>query len=404
METAREVQIRKLPFPYRGMLAVCSDLDETPDKQAYLDTLKFLNTDRKTSMGEGLGLEVGGTLYFDMPANQFSYWNTDDSGRQHVLSLIRSGHVDCLHSYGDLAQARADAEKAINEMTQHNCRMAVWIDHAVAATNFGPDIMCGQGDIPGSKAYHADLSCEFGIRYVWLGRVTSVIGQDAAWSLKGIWNAAHTAASFRTALKEALKKVMAAVGSAKYAMHGPNRLFRETRLRDGRPVYEFLRSNPHYAGVSRGDTADGVAEVLVPRFLNRLVQTEGVCILYTHLGKISNRAVPIGPASVAAFRRLAEYHARGEILVTTTRRVLDYSLMKKSISVSNSTKEGWTAITVDCAGPIPLDGLTIYCGVPEKTRIAVNGREASGLCRNPPDHTGRPSVSFPWRRLEFPAI
>ena len=77
-------------------------------------------------------------------------------------------------------------------MTQHNCRLAVWIDHAVAATNFGPDIMCGQGDIPGSRAYHADISCGFGIRFVWLGRVTSVIGQDSAWSLKGIWNVAHT--------------------------------------------------------------------------------------------------------------------------------------------------------------------------------------------------------------------
>ena len=95
------------------MLAVCSDLDETPDKQAYLDTLKFLNTDRKTPMGEGLGLETGNTIYFDMPANQFSYWNTDDSGRQHMLSLIRSGHMDCLHSYGDLARREPMRKKLL---------------------------------------------------------------------------------------------------------------------------------------------------------------------------------------------------------------------------------------------------------------------------------------------------
>jgi len=403
-EKAGEPLVRKTPYPYRSMLAVCSDLDETPDRHVYFETLRFLNTNQETPMGPGLSLETGNTIYFNMPPDQFSYWNTDDLGRHIILNLMNSGHIDCLHSYGDLAASRADAEKAVNEMSRRNCRLEVWIDHSVAPTNFGPDIMRGQGDIPGSRAYHADITCGFGIRFVWLGRVTSVIGQDSARSLKGIWNMANIPASFKTVLKELLKGTLAVFGKDKYAMHGPNRVIRETRLRDGRPVYEFLRCNPHYKGVSSGETADGIAEVLAPKFLNRLVQTEGICILYTHLGKVSNRAVPISHASAGAFRRLAEYYARGKILVATTRRILNYCLMKKDLRLSQTLKDGCTAIDIENPHPNSLDGLTLYCDLPKKTRITVNGREAGGLRLNPPDHTGRPSISFPWKRLEFPVI
>jgi len=52
-------------------------------------------------------------------------------------------------------------------LTRHGCDLEVWIDHAVAPSNFGADIMCGSGDVPGAKAYHSDLTCGFGIRYVW---------------------------------------------------------------------------------------------------------------------------------------------------------------------------------------------------------------------------------------------
>ena len=39
-------------------------------------------------------------FYFDMPPDQFAYWNTDDAGREMVRALIRSGHIDCFHSFG----------------------------------------------------------------------------------------------------------------------------------------------------------------------------------------------------------------------------------------------------------------------------------------------------------------
>src|SRR5439155_5125989 len=127
-----------------------------------------------------VGLEFGNSIFLRAPEAEFSYFGTDDAGREMVRALMRSGHVDCLHSYGALATSRSDAETVIAELTRHGCELKVWVDHSKAPSNFGPDIMCGYGDLPGSKVYHSDLTSSYGIRYVWRGRTTGVVGQDAA--------------------------------------------------------------------------------------------------------------------------------------------------------------------------------------------------------------------------------
>ncbi len=161
------VKVLRLPHPYRAMLAICSDLDETPDRRTYWEIARFLNTTDDTRMGPGAGLEVGNSIYFDMPPDQFAYWNTDDAGRDMVRTLIRSGHIDCLHSYGDLATTRAHAGRALDELAGHDCRLPVWVDHSKAVTNFGADIMLGQGDLPASPAYHADLTLAHGVSHTY---------------------------------------------------------------------------------------------------------------------------------------------------------------------------------------------------------------------------------------------
>ena len=64
---------RRLPYPYRGMLAICSDLDETPTLDVYRESLRFLNTTEPTAMGGGVGLEIAHSIYFDMAAGEVSY-------------------------------------------------------------------------------------------------------------------------------------------------------------------------------------------------------------------------------------------------------------------------------------------------------------------------------------------
>jgi hypothetical protein len=311
--------------PERSLLAICSDLDETPDAETYFELMRFLNTTCETSMGPGVGLEVGNTLYFDMAPGHFSYWNTTEPNREKIRALIRSGHIDCLHSFGDLATTRAHAARALEELQKHDCRIRVWIDHAQAITNFGADIMQGQGDQPGHPAYHADLTMAYGIEYVWRGRVTSVIGQDRPFSLRGIAEAGHPLASAKTLATEAAKQFLGCCGNRKYRLHAGNRQIRPGTLRDGQPVQEFIRCNPPWGGIGMGDRGDEIQQVLTPRFLDRLVERRAPCILYTHLGKLNRNRNQraFSPEAVAAFRRLADYQEKGLLQVVTTARLLD---------------------------------------------------------------------------------
>ena len=412
-QSDQEVRLRDLPYPYRSMLAICSDLDETPDRQVYWEIMRFLNTTETTAMGPGAGLNVGNSIYFDMPQDQFAYWNTDDTGRAMVQQLIRSGHIDCLHSYGDLATSRSHAERALDELTRHDCRLEVWMDHAVAPTNFDPGIMFGHGNESGHPAYHADLTLDYGIQYVWCGRVTSVLGQDIPPQFGGIlkWN--HPLSSGRTLLKEFSKQQLAKLGNKKYAMHGTNSTLRPTSLGDRRRVYEFLRCNPHWGGVSSCDQGRYLARVLSRDIVTRLVQRGGTCILYTHLGKIDNPDVPFDIETVAAFRLLASEQEAGNLLLTTTRRLLGYSRALRASRFSTVYRDNGLTIDIQTQetgselGDVTvadLQGLTFYVPDAEVIHVTVNGREIASLNHNRPDETGRPSVSLPWPFLEFPDI
>lgn len=408
-------RLRSFPFPYRSMFAICSDLDETPDRRVFREIMRFLNTTETTAMGPGVSLEVGNTIYFDMPPDQFAYWTTDDTGREMVRALIRSGHIDCLHSYGDLATTRKHVGRALDEMTRHDCSLDVWIDHAVAASNFGADIMRGYGDVEGSEVYHADLTCDFGIKFVWRGRVTSVIGQSVPRDLGGIFRPRHPVKSAITIGKEHVKGMLGRHGNDKYAMHGPNDIMRSTRLRDGRPVVEFLRSNPFWGGPQHAATAYELPGVITPDVLARLVAREGFCVFYTHLGKVRSDNVPFGPETCASLRCLAEFQREGRILITTTRRLLGYAHAMNQISVTGNQDGGDFRIeisTPDAANAMnpksltaETNGLTFYVPDPHRTRITINGTEVPSIKRNEADDTGQCSVSIPWHApLEFPDL
>jgi hypothetical protein len=395
------------------MLAICSDLDETPDRQVYWEIMSFLNTTAETAMGPGVGLEVGNSIYFDMPPNQFAYWSTDEAGREMVRALIRSGHIDCLHSYGDLAPTREHAARGLEELSRYDCKLEVWIDHGTAATNFDPDIMQGHGDELDHEAYHADLTVGYGIKYVWRGRVTSITGQDVPARLGGIFNWKYPMRSGRTLFKEAVKRRLGRTRNHKYSMHRPNEILCPSVLRDKRPVYEFMRCNPHWSGVSSCDQGRHIGKVLTDAMLDRLCRRGGTCVLYTHLGKIDDPSVPFDAVTTSAFRRLAEAFQSGKILVTTTRRLLGYRRAVREIAFNSTWDEKGLCIDLNTGAvensigelsTTDLCGLTFYVTDPKTTCLTIDGREVSDLQCNAPDHTGRPSISLAWPMLEFPKI
>ncbi len=406
------IRIRDYPYPFRALLAICSDLDNTVDWRTYAEIARYLNTHDTTAMGQGVGLEVGNSVYFDMAPDEFAYWNTDDAGREMVRRLIRSGHIDVLHSFGDLATTRAHAERALEELARHDCVLPVWVDHRVAPTNVGADIMQGVGDVTDSACYHTDLTYAHGIRFVWRGRVTSVVGQNVPHNVGGVWQARRPLASARTVAKEFAKHRLARRGNAQYAMHADNAVMRPCTLRDGTRCYEFLRSNPHWAGVEQGDTARGLAETLSDVLLDRVEQRRGATILYTHLGKGADPRQPVDAFTCSRFAALADRHQARRILVTTTARLLRYLAIRDNLRFRTSTTNGRTVITVErVEDPVlgtfepttqDLAGVTFVADGDRQLEIRdLHDRaiEADSL-----QDGGKTLATIPWVPLTFPAL
>ncbi|SHO51467.1 hypothetical protein [Desulfopila aestuarii] len=398
-----KISTRNIPYPYSAMIAICSDLDETPDRHTYFEIMRFLNTKQSTSIGPGAGLEIGNTIYFDMPNDQFAYWNTDDIGRQMVQALIKSGHIDCLHSYGDLATTRSQAYRNLTELNRNNCFLKVWVDHGTAITNFDSQIMKGKGDVPGTPSYHSDLTMDYGIKFVWRGRVTSIIGQNAPRSLTGIGRRQHLYPSSKTLLKELIKGLLGRCGSNKYKMHSQNNLLTRTNLRDGQNTIEFMRCNPHWGGVSSYDTSFGFWDVLTSGVIERLIERNAFCILYTHLGKTNNEPKIFSNKTIESFYNLAKYAEEKKILITTTKRLLEYCFMKDQISYTANHNGNEISIHISYAGDIlDLQGLTIYTPFTNGIKLFFNKIQINNYQHNPFDETGLTSISIPWPKLDYP--
>jgi len=391
------------PYPFRCMLAICSDLDETESPEVFFNTMEFLNTTRQTKFGYGVGLETGNSMYFYMSDDQFAYWNTDDANRARVRTLMQSGHIDCFHSFGDLANKRSEVEATLNHLDFHGCNMRTWIDHAVAPSNFGGDIMGGLGDVMSSEIYHADITLAFGVEYVWIGRVTSMHGQDAPISFSGIWSATTPAKSIETLCKEVAKVAVGRLGSQKYSFHTDNRLIRAASLRDGQHVTEFMRSNPHPDGVSAGDNSHGLGRALSSTFLDNLSDRQGKAIVYTHLGKKIDRKQGFGRGTRAAIEKLSDRQRQGQVLVTTTTRLLDFTKMLQMANWITRQVDDICEISVDFEGTTQqIAGLAFEVDPSIRYSLVVDGKSVNTV-RYKNGSNGRDVISIPWHRLDYPS-
>jgi len=400
------IKLRKYPYPYQAMLAICSDLDETPNKEIYFETARYLNTTEETLLGKGVGLEVGNTIYFDMPEHNFSYTNTDDDGREKIRKLIQSGHIDCLHSFGDLVNSRAEIEKYWTEIRQGQRKIEVWVDHAQAPTNLDNDIMQGQGAEIGKPGYHSDLTVQSGmLPFIWKGRVTSCVAQNARRSYSALFNKHHIKVSLKVILLEFIKGWLARLGNEKYAMHKENKVLCKSTLVDGTKINEFMRCNPSWGGVSCFDQARGIHHVLTKSMLDTLINQEGCSVLYSHLGKVHSVMEPFTNETRQAFELLATYQKNNKILIASTRRLLGYNRTINELSFTVETFDNETHIYLYTAyNREDLDGLTWYVEDPEQVRLYINKKLFNDIIVNQPDITGKSSISIKWSTLTFPNV
>jgi hypothetical protein len=99
--------------------------------------------------------------------------------------------------------------------------------------------------------------------------------------------------------------------------------------------------------------------------------------------------------------------------VTTTRRLLGYRRASHELRLAQSEACGGQTVRIEHteleSGPCPIatddcQGLTWYITDEDPPAVRIGDRVITDLRRNPPDETGRKSVSVPWTRLEFPTL
>jgi len=404
-----KISLRKLPYPYRAALAICSDIDNTASSEIFLELMKFLNTEQMTRLGKGLGLEIGSScwLYNGTSFPQLTYFeglsDKPSAFAARCRELWRSGHIDTLHTYGDFDEGgfkREYAEKGLAELGRHGARLPVWVDHG----NWNNLQNLGRFDFqfgadPAQEAYHFDLLQAYGVRYIWSGRMTHVLGQDASRTL-----------SIR--VKNLIQQWLL---RTKYRHYHPslldlsNRLCMVSRLQDDRLVWDFQRFVNLWGREQVMDIFD-LGRQISPRNMRRLIRNRGLLVVYTSMCRGLYTPDQFPSALRRALQVVAELSRAGELLVTTTSRLLRwYEISRLSWEVHRV--DGRLLIQLSPTltvldqplqlTPWHLQGLTFYCGQPANVRVLFNGRELPVVC-NPPDHTHQPSVSIPWQKLEYP--
>jgi len=405
----KKVALRKFPYPYKAAMTICSDIDKTATKEEFLEIQKFLNTKEITTMGKGIGLEIGNSfMMYAPPTSTFSYFSGKPDDAQTIIRFIKAGRIDVMHSYGEkLGFSRKDAVKALEELKRNHCKVDVWVDHDRVVSNFGKDVTFGLGDVVDSEAYHADLTIAYGIKFVSLGRVTSIVAQSVPITLRifvDIFDSDHFIHSLVNMSKEFAKKVLGVFGNKKYAIHKRNELVKITTLNDGQKVYEFIRCDNHWRGVDKAATCRGLGYVISKKQLSKLKRNQGYTIVYTHLGRNSDCSQVIARETQNALRNLANEYEAGNIYVTTTSKLLNYYLNHKYLDWSFETRGDEIIITISSVkDPVfgtfvptiqDLRGITFCVPDKDKTQIYVGDKEITNIQRNPSDYTGRESVKI----------
>jgi hypothetical protein len=382
--------LRKFPYPYSSALTIVSDVDGMNSTE-FLTMHQFLNTkqdmslnptdDAAKAMGVGVGLDISDSFWMfnDDPgpkgADGMSYFHFDgdECAKTTDSDLIRTyahaGYLDCIHSFGHFGRTggftRELAITALEEMNRARVLPEVWSNHGDGYhhDNLGhPWNKENLGDVPGSKAYHSDISVypDGPIRFLWNFNFDGIVDDPVISPL------------------------------------------RVADLYDGKAITAFTRF------YGPGWQVDDLHRQISVEALDDLIFDEGYMFVANHLQSTeSPTPVYFDAQTQRALRDLEARHRDGKIYVTTTAKLLRYKYAIDNLKWSwSGSCDSVLTITIDeiddqaTGGFTPtledLRGVTICTPCASKTDVIVAGASVTHeLDFNPIDGLGFESVSFP---------
>jgi hypothetical protein len=298
-------------------------------------------------------------------------------------------------------------------------KVDVWINHGhwfpyCRYQNIGPGRDC-LGDKPGTIGYHADLTLAYGIRYYWFS-TNCFIGQDVPrwpWKILELFHRDYIVHSIVECGKTVIRGLLGLIGFKRYKGDLTNKLVKVVKLSDGQKIYGFKRFNNGPCGRNTRTDSKALARQISPTILRTLKKNRGYMIVYTHLGKNHDCNNVIAEESQQALRNLSHEYENGEIYVTTTSKLLNYNVIHNYMNWECSiVGPDEIKITIhDIQDPVrgtylptleQLQGITFYIPNHMEARLFIDRQEIYDFQQNPVDYTGKKSVMFPRKFLQYP--
>jgi hypothetical protein len=267
---------------------------------------------------------------------------------EHPEILIAHPH-DTMHTWGDYTMSRsrlfhrAEAEAGLDLLRKEGAIPRIWTDHSNFSGNILhrvdsgalPRIEDASGHVYENFVYSLDLVRQAGVRYLWDGKGSQVLGQDRDVS-RGEWYAplyGKGPKGWCVSMADSVFKPLASRLRSTFFTYGAdlNRQYYGHTFPDEQTFYLFRR----YTHWGEADI-DGFGEVIAPPVVDRLIEQQGSCVVYTHLGKQragrSACRAHIPPRTTTALEHVAVRYAEEKLMVSSTSHLLDYLVLRDHVS------------------------------------------------------------------------
>lgn len=330
----RLYMILKYPYPYQGWFTIANDPDNTLIKD-WRELNDFI--------WKELGLPLSNSLFVE----SFNKNLPDQVSLRGYPEIVDQPH-DIIHTWGDYMHGREksfdreDAIRAAEILRKYMLTPKVWIDHSRFVGNLIHNSTLGS--IPSTKDasgityknynYTLDLIQRIGIRYVWNGKVTSLIGQDKHYNryhYRRVCGDNILSAAMKSLLSLLIhSKMILNYFSAEYDY---NNQYKPVSFPDGRNFYSFTRY-----GTWKDADIYGLGRLLQKKNIDLLLRRKGTMAVYTHLGKRPHDKMHleyhIPNKTKEALRYISQLYDEKRLMVSSLSNMLDYLVIRDNIVLS----------------------------------------------------------------------
>lgn len=274
-----DIALRRFPAPYRCALSISSDCDAIHSVDEYLSFHDIIKGQKADSY-----FDISGSAFIKS-RSRISLIGPDDCIDPKVEMLVREGSLDTIHAWSELDEQQPPATVmscTLDNLGKKGLRLPVWTNHSNSPYN----LVTGSGDLQQGRFHHAKHLFRYGVRFIWIGALTPIWGQEVHLNARQVIDAAFAEGRIGfTALKTLLlffTKCGKATYQPAFRFYLANRLMWPVTLRDGTRFWAFVRYGPLQG---RWDRFRHLKNILTENALDCLIRMQAITIIYTHLGK-----------------------------------------------------------------------------------------------------------------------